>query len=282
MSIELAYSDSGSGPAVVLIHAFPLDRSMWDAQVPALAAQYRVIAVDLRGFGGSPLGDDAPHLDAMADDVAALLDRLEITKCVVAGLSLGGYVSMALLRRHARLFAGLMLIDTKGTADGDAAANNRERIAATVEDDGNVDVLISDVLPALTGETTKLDRPQVVALIADIVRRADPASVAWVQRAMAARPDSVDTLEDFEEPALVVVGDEDVLAPVAEAQMMLDALPDATLAVIPGCGHLSAMERPDDLTAIMLDYLDELAAAGSFDGAQSSLMRMNPKADVDD
>lgn len=282
MSVNLTYADSGSGPAVVLIHAFPLDRSMWDAQVLVLAAQYRVITVDLRGFGGSPLGDDAPHLDAMADDVAALLDRLEITKCVVAGLSLGGYVSMALLRRHARLFAGLMLIDTKGTADGDTAANNRERIAATVEDDGTVEVLVTDVLPALTGETTKGDRPLVVTAIADILRRADPAAVAWVQRAMAARPDSLDTLEDFEEPALVVVGDEDVLAPLAEAQMMLDALPDATLAVIPGCGHLSAMERPDDLNAIMLDYLDELAAAGSFDGESSALMRMNAKADVDD
>lgn len=269
MSIELAYSDSGSGPTVVLIHAFPLDRSMWDAQVPALAAQYRVIAVDLRGFGGSPLGDDAPHLDAMADDVAALLDRLGISKCVVAGLSLGGYVSMALLRRHARLFSGLMLIDTKGTADADAAANNRERIAATVEDDGTIDVLVTDVLPALTGETTKRDQPQIVLAVQQILERADPAAVAWVQRAMAARPDSLATLEEFEEPALVVVGDEDVLAPLAEAQMMLDAIPEATLAVIPGCGHLSAMERPGDLTAILLDYLDELSAP-SADGAESS------------
>jgi len=248
---------------VVLLHAFPFDRRMWDGQIDALSGEHRVIAVDLRGFGDSALvdsalGEDAPNLDEMADDVAALLDRLSIPQAVVAGLSLGGYVTMALVRRHARLVSAVMLLDTKATADGDAAANNRERIAATVESDGSVEVLMTDVVPALTGSTTKAERPDVVARIESLVAEAAPAAVAWTQRAMAKRPDSVPTLEEFERPSLVVVGDEDVLAPLAEAHIMFDALAEPVLAVIPGCGHLSALERPDDVTAIMLDFLDDL------------------------
>lgn len=258
MSVVLGHDESGSGPAVVLLHAFPLDARMWSAQREALSDSYRVITPDLRGFGSSPLGDDAPSLDAMADDVAALLDALGLEDVTLGGLSLGGYVAMAFARRHARRINALVLLDTKATADADAARNNRERIAQTIEQEQSSRVLHDDVLPGLTGPTTKAQRPEVVAALAALIDDAPHASVAWTQRAMATRPDSVPTLEDVEQPTLIVVGDEDALAPLSEAEIMLDALPEAELAVIPGCGHLSAMERPGDVTAILRDFLDTL------------------------
>jgi pimeloyl-ACP methyl ester carboxylesterase len=257
-TISLGYDDVGSGPAVVLLHAFPLDARMWAAQRTALSDTHRVITPDLRGFGRSPLGEDPPSLDAMADDVAALLDALALDRVALGGLSLGGYVAMAFVRRHARRVNALMLLDTKATADGDQARNNRERIAQTIVQERSPRVLHDDVLPGLTGATTKAQRPEVVGALKSLLNEAPHASVAWTQRAMAARPDSVPTLEEVEEPALIVVGDEDALAPLAEAEIMLDALPDAELAVIPGCGHLSAMERPDDVTAVLRDFLEEV------------------------
>ncbi|HSI91969.1 MAG TPA: alpha/beta fold hydrolase, partial [Jiangellaceae bacterium] len=118
MTFELAYDEAGSGRPVVLLHAFPLSRAAFQAQLGGLADQARVVAPDLRGFGESPgPGDDEPTLDLMADDVAALLDRLGIDTCILGGLSMGGYVVMSMLRRHADRVSGVVLIDTKAAAD---------------------------------------------------------------------------------------------------------------------------------------------------------------------
>ena len=151
MTVALHVREAGAGRPVVLMHAFPLSSAMWLEQRNALGDRCRVITPDLRGFGGSPLGDDEPSLDAMADDVAAMLDGLELDRVVLGGLSMGGYVAMAFLRRHAGRVAALVLADTKATADAPEAAANRERIAARLRSDDSSDVLVEDVLPSLLG-----------------------------------------------------------------------------------------------------------------------------------
>jgi pimeloyl-ACP methyl ester carboxylesterase len=260
MAVDLEYVESGQGPVVVLLHAYPLDASMWDAQRASLSDRFRVIAPHLRGFGGSPLGDDAPNLNPVADDVAALMDRLGIEQAGVVGLSLGGYVAMAMLRRHRPRIQALALIDTKATADDNAGRSKRERIADTLDAEGSVRVLLDEAVPGLLGATTHATRPEVLDQVRTIVSGVDPAAAAWMQRAMATRPDSVATLEDFDGPTLVVVGAEDGVTPPEQAEIMFDALPDSELAVLPECGHLSALERPDDIAELLGDLLDGLAA----------------------
>lgn len=257
MSVELAVRVTGDGPPVVLLHAFPLSAQMWAAQQEALSDGYRVVAPDSRGFGGSPLGDDEPSLDRCADDLAALLDRLALDRVVVGGLSMGGYIAMAFLRRHADRVRGLVLADTKAGADPEAGRANRLRTAQAVEDEGS-SVLVRQVLPALTGGTTKQRRPEVAARVQSLVAQAPPAAAAWAQRAMAARPDSFDVLAQVDVPALVVVGDEDVLSPVGDAQAMADALPQGRLLVLEGAGHLSAMEVPEAFNEALGRFLDGL------------------------
>jgi len=116
--LELDHLDSGGGGTpLVLLHAFPLSRAMWTSQVTALAGDCRVITPDQRGFGGSPLGGDPPSLDVAADDLAALLDRLELDRVVLAGLSMGGYLAMAFLRRYPGRVGALGLLDTRAGAD---------------------------------------------------------------------------------------------------------------------------------------------------------------------
>jgi pimeloyl-ACP methyl ester carboxylesterase len=256
--VDLSVGRAGQGDAVVLLHAFPLSSAMWLAQREALSSSYRILTPDQRGFGSSPLGDDPPSLDLAADDIAALLDAEDLDGVVLAGLSMGGYVAMAFCRRHPDRLRGLVLADTKASADSAAARANRERIAAAVERDPESSVLADEVLPTLVGETTVTSRPAVYERVHGYVQAAPPAAVAWAQRAMAGRADSFGTLRAVEVPALVVVGEEDALSPPADAQTLVEALPDARLARIPAAGHLSALEAPEAFTAAVLDFLGAL------------------------
>jgi pimeloyl-ACP methyl ester carboxylesterase len=230
---------------------------MWDAQVEALAPTHRVVVPDLRGFGRSPLGGDRPSMDVVADDVASAMRALGLGSSTVVGLSLGGYTAMALLRRHAGLVGSLVLVDTKAGPDSELARNNRERIADTLEHEGTMRVLLDEALPGLVGATTHDERPDVVARVRALIEETDPLAAAWMQRAMAMRPDSIPDLEGFGGPALVVVGDEDGIATPADAAMMRNALPKGELVTLPQCGHLSAMETPELLNAALQGFLAE-------------------------
>jgi pimeloyl-ACP methyl ester carboxylesterase len=255
MSVALHLREAGSGRPLVLLHAFPLSSAMWLEQRNGLSDVARVVTPDLRGFGGSQLPDEAPSLDAMADDVVALLDSLSLDRVVLGGLSMGGYVAMALLRRAPERVEALVLADTKASADPTAARENRERIASTVLDEQSPRVLIDDVLPSLVGETTVRERPMVLGRVRALVEGAPPAAVAWAQLAMAARPDSTDTLRGVDVPALVVVGAEDALASASDAQAMVEALPQGRLVTIPRSGHLTAVETPEQFTSAVRELL---------------------------
>ncbi|GII91287.1 alpha/beta fold hydrolase [Sinosporangium siamense] len=250
---------AGSGVPVVLLHAFPLSSAMWHAQREELSSRYRVITPDMRGFGESPLGDDPPSIDLMADDVARLLDAEGVDRAVVGGQSMGGYVTMAFCRRHADRLLGVVLADTKAGADPPQAALNREAMAAAVLEHGT-SVLSEQVLPNLVGETTKTGRAMVFGRVRALTSVAPPRAVAWAQRAMAARPDSFGTLRALQVPALVVVGEEDGLTPPAEARAMAEALPYGSLAVIARAGHLSALEQPEAFNRALVEFLGGLRA----------------------
>jgi len=252
--------EAGRGPAVVLLHAFPLNASMWSAQREALSGSYRVICPDQRGFGGTQLGHDIedPRLDDVADDVVAMLDSRKVGTFVLGGLSMGGYVAMALLRRHPDRVSGLVLADTKATADPPEAAASRLRIAEAVVEAGNSALLLDEVLPKLIGATTKERRPMVQGRVKALVERAPAYAVSWAQRAMAARPDSLETLQGIDVPALVIRGDEDELSSEADTQAMADALPNSTVVTIPKSGHLTAVETPEEFSAALLEFLATL------------------------
>lgn len=250
---ELAVSERGSGPAVVLLHGFPLSGAMWAAVEGTLTAGWRVVTPDLAGFGDSPPATGKPSLDRMADDVAALLDRLGLDRVVLAGLSMGGYVAMAFARRHRHRLGALALLDTKAGADAPAARETREEVARAVLAAGGV--ALRPMLHQVLGKTTRRERPEVVARVRGWLDTAPPEGVAWAQRAMAARPDSFGTLRGLDVPALVLVGDEDELAPVDEARAMAAALPQGDLMVVNGCGHLSAVERPDAVSEGLRGFL---------------------------
>ena len=233
---------------LLLLHAFPLDHRMWDATKALVAGFSDVLTPDL------PQLDQDPSLEAAADAVAAVLRSSGSERAVVAGLSMGGYVALALLERHPDLVAGLALIDTKSTADAPDARANRLRIADEAEASGTVDP-VRPMSSVLLGETTRTLRPEITAVVDGWIGEQDPAAVAWSQRAMAARPDRTDVLRGFAGPVRVVVGDEDTVTPVAAAEHLVSAAQDARLVVVPRAGHLTAIEDPAAVAEVLSELL---------------------------
>ena len=250
-------------PTVVLLHAFPFDKSLWDDVVDAVAeAGWDVVVPDLRGFGESFLSedetDDEPSLRLMARDVLDILDRLGVSATVVAGISLGGYVAMEIARQDPSRLAGLVLVDTKATADSEQAREGRLRVAEQVLESESTEALARAMVPTLLGVTTQSERPELVADVKARVESADPEAVAWAQRALAARPDSRADLAALSVPSLVVWGEEDVMSPRDEQDLMVESLRDVRFVPIPASGHLSVVEAPEAVTAALLAFLHDV------------------------
>lgn len=252
----------GSLP-LVLLHGFPLDHRMWLDVTDLLAGDRTVIAPDLPGFGTSPTGPDvaaslgtdpSPSLDVMGDGVVAALRAAGVTRAVVAGLSMGGYVAMSIVQRHPELVAGLALIDTKSTADDDEARQKRLTIADTVVSQMRVDAVFG-MRTSVLGATNRVARPDLVERIERWIRDQGPHAVAWAQRAMAARPDRTDVLRGYDGPSVVVVGDEDELSPVPAAEHMAAALQGTDLVVVPGAGHMTSNESPEPVASALTALL---------------------------
>lgn len=246
-------------PVLVLLHAFPLTSAIYAAQRRDLADVAEVRTPDLRGSGNTPLGTASPDLDVLADDVARLLDERDVERAVVGGTSMGGYVAMAFVRRHPQRLAGLVLANTKAEADPPEAAANRRRIADLVERDQSVRVLHDEVEPKLLGATTRSARPNITADVHALVASADPSAVAWAQRAMAGRPDSLQTLAGCRVPALVIAGEEDELMPPGSGPAMAEALSGAQLERLPEAGHLACLESPTAWSDAVRTFLEGLA-----------------------
>jgi 3-oxoadipate enol-lactonase len=260
----IEYDVRGEGPAVLLLHAFPLGLSMWDAQVEALAGRHRVVRFDARGFGGSEPGEGPLTMERIADDGAALLDHLGIGRAVVGGCSMGGYAAFAFVRRHPQRLAGLVLQDTRAGADTAEARANRATLAAKVLAEGAT-AAVEAFLPKLVGETTHHERPALVARLRERILAVSPRGIANALHGLAARADSRGLLSRIAVPTLVLAGEEDVLTPPDEARAMAAAIPGARLQVIPRAGHLANLENPDALNAALRAFLARQVCVGDVD-----------------
>jgi pimeloyl-ACP methyl ester carboxylesterase len=254
--IALGYDDQGDGPPMVFLHGFPHDRTLWAHQRTALASRARCIVPDLRGFGES--AQRAPYtMDQYADDVIALLDWLEVDDAFVCGLSMGGYVAMAMWRRHPERIRGLVLCDTRATADTDAARATRDEMIALVQTSG-AEAIAAKQLPGMVGKSSRAERPAIDATMMAMMSRQSVAGIVGGLGALRDRPDSQSTLASITVPTLVVVGEEDVLTPVRDAQAMIDLLPPAAtprLERIAGAGHVSCLERPAAVNFVLAEFL---------------------------
>lgn len=255
---KFAYDDAGEGLPVILLHAFPLDREMWAPQVGAIsAAGYRVIAPDLPGFGGTALEDDDFTVDRAADTVAFFLDSIGVTKAVIAGLSMGGYVAMAIARRHPGLLAGLILADTRAAPDVPHVRANRDKLIDAVQNKGSI-AAAEAMLAALVSEPTRDTNPALLDRLRKMILRQSPRGLIAALRALRDRPDAAPDLASVEAPSLVLVGEFDTVTPCLNAARIAGTIPRSDLAHIPGAGHLSNLENPHAFNAAVLAFLKGL------------------------
>ncbi len=251
--VAVGYESAGSGPTVLFLHAFPLNRAMWASQVETLKNRTRTLLVDYRGFGESELPPAPLGLETLADDAVAVARSLGITRAIVVGLSLGGYVAFRMAERTPEFVQALVLADTRAEADTPEARARRVTLADRVEREGMS--AMQDFIHGLLGTTTRATRPEIVGQVNRIIGDPHPRAVAAVLRAMGDRPDSRPLLPSITVPTLVVVGEEDGLTTPDSARVIADGIRGARLVVIPKTGHLSNLEAPQsfnqELTAFV-------------------------------
>ena len=239
---------------LVLLHAFPLNARMWEAQLALADDGWRVIAPQLRGFDGGTGDPPAASIDDYAGDVIDLLDGLHVTQAVVGGLSMGGYVAFGLLRLAKRYVQGLILADTRAEADTPEGIAGRTRMLQLIQDKGPSSVA-GEMIPKLLGDTTRRTRPAVVDAVRALILSNPPAAMAGATRALMTRPDSTPLLASIHVPTLIVVGEEDTITPPAAAESMHRAIAGSELVRIPEAGHLSSLEQPARFTAALAAFL---------------------------
>jgi pimeloyl-ACP methyl ester carboxylesterase len=240
--LELAYDESGDGTPLLFIHGWPHNRTLWAGQMIGLAGGARCIAPDLRGFGESTVSPPW-SIDQYADDLAEFLHVLGVSRAIVCGLSMGGYIAFSMFRRHRPLVEALILTSTRATADTDDGRARREKLIAFVNDHG-VAPLASRQLPAMVGETTLQTRPEITEQLRELMAGAPREGVTGALRAMADRHDSTDLLGEIDVPTLVINGEEDTFTPTEEMREMASRIPPADFVTIPESGHVCAFEQP--------------------------------------
>jgi pimeloyl-ACP methyl ester carboxylesterase len=259
----LAAGPLSSDRLVVFLHAFPLHAAMWAPQLRMLPDGWAAVAPDARGFGastpdGAEAARDAASLEEYARDLEALMDALGAPRAALCGCSMGGYAAFAALLRMPGRVSGLLLADTRATADSEAARASRVAMLDLLDREGP-GAVAADMRVKLVGPTTHATRPAVVGAVDAMMRDATPAGIGFAVARILNRPDSSAALSSFRGPVCVVVGEEDALTPPAEAAVMAALAPGAALVTIPRAGHLSNLEAPEAFNAALLDWLGAVA-----------------------
>lgn len=255
---EIFYDALGSGPPVVLLHSFPVNHELWEAAAQSLASRYRLILPDLRGHGNSGIGEGPATMVKHAADLTRVLDEENIGRTVFAGVSIGGYILFEFWRRNPGRVAALALCNTKAQADTIDARTARLKAAEDVLERGT-EPFFEGMIPKLLGETTRRSRPDLVSGALRMMQKMSAEDVAMVQRGMAERPDSIDTLKTINVPTMIVTGDEDTLTGLPEAQLMKQHIPGSQLRVVAKAGHFSPWEQPHEVGTVLRQFVDSVA-----------------------
>jgi pimeloyl-ACP methyl ester carboxylesterase len=254
--LELAYDEAGSGLPLLLVHGWPHDRTMWAGQLGGLATYARVLAPDLRGAGSSTVR--GPYtMDQYADDLVAFLDSLGLASAVVCGLSMGGYIAFSMLRRHRDRIRGLILADTRATADTEEARANRGRLITLIEQEG-MTALAARQLPSSVARSTLERQAPLAETVRQMMASAPPEGAIGALRAMAERPDSTPLLGTIDVPAVVIGGAEDAITPPDVLREMAAAIPNGRIELLEHAGHLAPLERPAAFNHVVTEFLGTL------------------------
>lgn len=257
---SIAVHVAGEGPLLLFIHGFPLDHRMWAAQT-SLADVATLVMPDLRGFGGSLAAAPIESIRQLADDSAAVIHAIAPgERAVVCGLSMGGYVAEQMAVHHPEVVRGLVLVDTRIEADTEAARAGRRDLAERVARVGSR-IAAEAMVPKLLAPTSDQRlRSPVAESLRRMILEADAATIQQALAALADRPDMTDAMRAVRVPTLLIVGEQDSITPPEVMRAITGVMPQARLAVVPGCGHMTPMEDADAFNRLVRDFLSGIPA----------------------
>jgi pimeloyl-ACP methyl ester carboxylesterase len=250
-----AVHDTGTGPALLMLHGYPMDATEWDHQVAALSGEFRCLRPDMWGCGSSPPPPaNASTLDDYAATVLAALDARQVQRFAVLGLSMGGYIAFALWRLAAERISAFIVCSTKSGSDDDARRAERIAEADRLLREQSAEPVAARYGTALVAASNE-DEVHVTDPLRGRIRRCTPEGLAFALRAMAARPDSAPLLPSITVPSLVIAGAGDRLIPPSESRSIAEAIPGAELMMIEGCGHVPNLENAPAFDAAVRGFL---------------------------
>jgi 3-oxoadipate enol-lactonase len=254
---EIVYEIFGDGPPVILLHPFPVSHEFWIGAAQALASRYRLILPDLRGHGDSGVGEGPAAMAKHAADIARVCDHEGIGRAVFIGVSIGGYLLFEFWRRYRGRVAALGLCNTRAQAETPESRAARLQSAVDVLERG-VEPFIESMIPKVFGNTTLETRPDLVDAARRMMLKMSPMDISLVQKGMAERPDSVETLKTINVPTLLLAGDEDLATPVPQAELMRQNIAGAEMKVIAKAGHYAAFEQAEEVGRVLRQFLDKI------------------------
>ena len=253
---QMAYTDTGIGRPLVLIHGYPFNRTLWDEQVNVLTHSYRVIVPDLRGFGDSDASTGPSTMNRLAQDVTRLMDHLGISQAVIGGLSMGGYVVLAFYKQFPSRVRALILADTRAQADTEEGKQTRAQQAEKALTEG-MGGIADAMLPKLLTPETVSKRPEIVKRVRDMMLKTKPEGAAAALQGMAEREDQTQLLSQITVPTLILVGSEDPITPVADSEKMHEAIRGSRLVVLDKASHVSNIEQAEQFNQELKRFLRE-------------------------
>ncbi len=265
-NIEMNYEDTGEGTPVVFLHGFPFDRHLWTDQIALLKEHCRVITPDLRGFGESDAPEEEVYsMTQYAADIITLLDILQIEKAVIVGLSMGGYIALAIAEQYPERLLGLVFSNTHSAKDTAAKRQGRYNTAEKTNYDG-IGFLVDDMLEKILSDSTLEEKRDVVEYVKQMMKRQRPAGVRGALRGMAERKDRTFILSEIQAPTMIIAGENDKLIPVIRAKAMAREIPHSHLEVIADTGHLPNLEQPELYNQVILRFINSFQMAESEEG----------------
>lgn len=256
--LAIDYEERGSGPNLILIHGFPLNRQIFQSQLDGLSDRYRVITPDLPGFGRSA-PSPAFTVASMADIVHSIVQELDAAPCVLGGLSMGGYIALGYVIKYPTTLRALMLIDTKAEADTPEGKENRNKMIQSVREFG-ASAAANAMEPKMLAPDAATGRPDLLRRVCSIMTSCSPQAIEYALLAMRDRPDYTSELPSIAVPTLVIVGEQDQITPPKVAQQMASQIRHSKVVTIHGAGHLSTMEQPDQVNRAMREFMSKLPA----------------------
>lgn len=255
-NISVSYIDEGPihDQTIILIHGFPLNKSMWDKQIEEFLHNYRVIAYDIRGHGNSDAGDVDFSIDLFVKDLLGLMDKLEIEKAIVCGFSMGGYIALNAIENYPERFNALVLCDTNCTADNAEGKDKRLKTIESIKEFG-LELYVEESIKKLFAPVSFLIQLEEIMLVRDMIMKTSNQSVFKTLHALANRKATCSNLHKIKVPVHIMVGKEDEITPPEVALSMHENIKGSTIHIINHAGHMSNMEKPKEFNNQFIEFL---------------------------